>query len=319
MRFIFFGSSEFAKIILNKLLDFGMKPVLVVTAPSPTPVYDLAKENNIPVLRPEKLEDEQFLSNFKNYNPDLVILTAYGKIIPSKLLSIPKKGVLNLHPSLLHNWRGATPIQSTILAGNNKTGVSLFLMDEKIDHGPVIQNAEYKIENTGITYLELMQELAILGADIIIKAVPKWFEGKIKPIPQDHSLVSYCHKILPEDEKINWEKSAIEIDRKVRALNPKPGVFTVANNIIISSKVRNKVLPSKARQVLIKIVKGYPVDNLSLYVDKPAGSVFQFENKLAVKCGRGIYIIEELRPAGKKTMDSGSFLRGNQWILKTNF
>jgi methionyl-tRNA formyltransferase len=301
MRFIFFGSSEFAKIILNKLLDFSMKPVLVVTAPSPTPVYDLAKENNIPVLRPEKLEDEQFLSNFKNYNPDLVILTAYGKIIPSKLLSIPKKGVLNLHPSLLPNWRGATPIQSTILAGNNKTGVSLFLMDEEIDHGPIIQNAEYKIKNVGITYLELMQELAILGADIIIKTVPKWFEGKIKPIPQDHSLASYCHKILPEDEKIDWEKPTIEIDRKVRALNPKPGVFTVANNIII------------------KIVKGYPVDNSSLYADKPAGSVFQFENKLAVKCGRGIYIIEELRPAGKKTMDSGSFLRGNQWILKTNF
>ncbi len=301
MRFIFFGSSEFAKIILNKLLDFGMNPVLVVTAPSPTPVYDLAKQSNIPVLRPEKLENEQFLSSFKDYNPDLVILTAYGKIIPSKLLSIPKKGVLNLHPSLLPNWRGATPIQSTILAGNNKTGVSLFLMDEEIDHGPIIQNAEYKIENTGITYLELMQELAILGADIIIKTVPKWFEGKIKPIPQDHSLASYCHKILPKDEKINWEKSALEIDRKVRALNPKPGVFTIGDNIII------------------KIVKGYPVDNPSLCVDKPAGFVFQFENKLAVKCGKGIYIIEELRPAGKKTMDGESFLRGNQWILKTNF
>jgi len=298
MRFIFFGSSEFAKIILNKLLDFGMKPVLVVTAPSPTPVYNLAKQNNIPALTPEKLEDEEFLSNFKDYNPDLVILTAYGKIIPSKLLSIPKKGVLNLHPSLLPNWRGASPIQSTILAGNNETGVSLFLMDEEIDHGPIIQNAEYRIQNTGITYSELMQELAILGADLIIKTVPKWFEGKIEPVPQDHSLASYCHKILPEDEKINWEKSAIEIDRKVRALNPKPGVFTIANNIIV------------------KIVKGYLIDDPSLCADKSPGSVFQFENKLAVKCGKGIYVIEELRPASKKTMDSESFLRGNKWILE---
>jgi len=146
MRFIFFGSSEFAKIILNKLLDSGMNPVLVITAPSPTPVYNLAKQNNIPVLTPEKLEDEEFLSIFKNYNPDLVILTAYGKIIPSKLLSIPKKGVLNLHPSLLPKWRGATPIQSTILAGDNETGVTLFLMDEEIDHGPIIQDAKYKIQ-----------------------------------------------------------------------------------------------------------------------------------------------------------------------------
>mgnify|MGYP003681885509 CR=1 FL=1 len=298
MRFIFFGSSEFAKIILNKLLDFGMKPVLVITAPSPTPVYNLAKQNNIPVLTPEKLEDEEFLSSFKDYSPDLVILTAYGKIIPSKLLLIPKKGVLNLHPSLLPKWRGATPIQSTILASDKGTGVSLFLMDEQIDHGPIIQNVKYKIENPSITYPELMQELAILGANLIIKTVPQWLKGKIKPIPQNHSLASYCHKILPKDEKINWEKPAIEIDKKVRALNPNPGVFTVANNIII------------------KIVKGYSMDDPSLYADKSVGSVFQFENKLAVKCGKGIYVIEELRPAGKKTMDSGSFLRGNKWILE---
>lgn len=300
MSFIFFGSSEFAKIILNKLFDSGMKPVLVITTPSdiPTPVYNLAKQNNIPVLTPEKLENEEFLSSFKDYNPDLVILTAYGKIIPSKLLSIPKKGILNLHPSLLPKWRGATPIQSTILTGGNETGVSLFLMDEEIDHGSIIQKTRYKIENTRITYPELMQELAILGADLIIKTVPQWLEGKIKPVPQDHSLASYCHKILPEDEKINWEKSAIEIDRKVRALNPKPGVFTVANNIIV------------------KIVKGYLVDDPSLCTDKSVGSVFQFENKLAVKCGKGIYVIEELRPASKKTMDSESFLRGNKWILE---
>ncbi len=301
MRFIFFGSSEFAKIMLNKLFDSGMKPVLVVTAPSPTPVYNLAKQNNIAVLTPEKLENEEFLSSFKDYNPDLVILTAYGKIIPSKLLSIPKKGVLNLHPSLLPKWRGATPIQSTILAGDNETGVTLFLMDEEIDHGPIIQSARHKIQNTKITYSELMQELAILGANLIIKTVPQWLEGKIKSIPQNHSLASYCHKILPKDEKINWEKPAIEIDRKVRALNPKPGVFTTADDIII------------------KITKGCSINDSSLYREKMPGQIFKLENKLAVKCGKGVYVIEELRPAGKNTMDSESFLRGNQWILKTNF
>jgi len=309
MRFIFFGSSEFAKIILNKLLDFGMKPVLVVTTPSkpkgrkkilsPTPVYNLAEENNIPVLTPEKLEDEEFISSFKNYNPDLVILTAYGKIIPLKLLSIPKKGILNLHPSLLPSWRGATPIQSTILAGDNETGVTLFLMDEEIDHGPIIQDTRYKIRDAKITYEELSKELAILGANLIIKTVQHWFEGKIKSIPQNHSSASYCHKILPEDEKINWKKSAIEIDRKVRALNPKPGVFTTADGIII------------------KIMKGYSADDLGHNLRLYSGQVFEFENKLAVKCGKGVYVIEELRPAGKNTMNSGSFLRGNQWILKT--
>lgn len=308
MRFIFFGSSEFAKIILNKLFDSGTKPVLIVTNPpkpkwrkkvlSHTPVYLLAQEKKIPVLMPEKLENEEFLSSFKDYNPDLAILTAYGKIIPSKLLSIPKKGILNLHPSLLPKWRGATPIQSTILAGDNETGVTLFLMDKEIDHGPIIQNTGYRIQNTRITYPELSKELAILGADLIIRTVQQWFEEKIKPIPQDDSLATYCHKILPEDEKINWEKSAIEIDRKVRALNPKPGVFTMANGIII------------------KIAKGHSTDDSGKTLQLRSGQIFEFEDKLAVKCGKGVYVIEELKPAGKNTMNSESFLRGNKWILE---
>jgi len=314
MRFIFFGSSKFAEIILNKLLKSNMKPVLVVTAPpkikgrkkilSHTPVYYLAEQNKIPILTPENLKDEEFLSNFKNYNPDLVILTAYGKIIPLQLLSIPKKGILNLHPSLLPHWRGATPIQSAILEGDKETGVSLFLMDEEVDHGPIIQKTEYKIQNLSITYSELSQELADIGADLIIKIAPKWFKEEINSIPQDHSLASYCHKILPEDEKIDWNKSNIEIDRKIRALNPNPGVFTKT---------------TKEDGIIIKIVNGYLVNNLMIYKDKMPGQVFEFKNKLAVKCGVGIYVIEKLRPAGKNTMNSESFLRGNQWILKTNF
>jgi len=314
MRFIFFGSSKFAEIILNKLLKSNTKPVLVVTAPpkekgrkkilSPTPVHNLAEQNKISILTPENLKDEEFLSNFKNYNLDLVILAAYGKIIPLQLLSIPKKGILNLHPSLLPRWRGATPIQSAILAGDKKTGVSLFLMDEEVDHGPIIQKAEYKIQNLSITYSELSQKLAEIGADLIINIAPKWLKGEIDSIPQDHSSVSYCHKILPEDEKIDWNKSNIEIDRKIRALNPNPGVFTKT---------------TKEDGIIIKIVKGYPVNDLTIYKNKAPGQVFEFKNKLAVKCGVDIYVIEELRPAGKNTMSSESFLRGNQWILKTNF
>ena len=314
MRFIFFGSSKFAEIILNKLLKSNMKPVLVVTTPpkakgrkkilSPTPVYNLAEQNEIPILTPENLKDEEFLSNFKDYNPDLVILTAYGKIIPSQLLSIPKKGILNLHPSLLPRWRGATPIQSAILAGDKETGVSLFLMDEEVDHGPIIQKTEYKIQNLNITYSELSQELAEIGADLIINIAPKWLKGEIGSIPQDHSSTSHCHKILPEDEKIDWNKSNIEIDRKIRALNPNPGVFTKT---------------TKEDGIIIKIVKGYPKNDLTIYADKIPGQIFELKNKLAVKCGAGIYVIEELRPAGKNTMNSESFLRGNQWILKTNF
>lgn len=323
MLFVFFGSSEFAKIILKRLLQCEMKPILVVTAPpkpkgrkkilSPTPVHNLAEENNISVLFPENLGNQEFITNFKNYKPDLVILTAYGKIIPSELLLIPKKGFLNLHPSLLPRWRGATPIQSSILAGDKETGVTLFLMDEEIDHGPIIQNTVYRIQNTRITYSELSEKLAELGAKLVIEGVPQWLKGEINAVPQNHSLASYCHKILPEDEKINWGKTSVEIDRKVRALNPEPSVFTVAP---ARPALRSKV---GGDDIIIKIIKGYSVNDSTLYADKPVGSVFQFENKLAVKCGKGAYVIEELKPAGKNIMTSTVFLRGNKWILDKIF
>jgi len=314
MRFVFFGSSEFAKIVLEKLLQSEMKPVLVVTNPprpkgrkkivSPTPVYNLAKQNDILVLAPENLKDAKFIAEFKNLKPEFVILTAYGKIIPSELLMIPPKGFINLHPSLLPRWRGATPIQSAILAGDDKTGVTLFLMDEEIDHGPIIQNTEYRIQNTRITYSELLKELAELGANLIIKAVPRWLKGEIKTMPQNHSLASYCHKITKEDEKIDWNKSSIEIDRKVRAFNPQPGVFTKAQR-------------QKNEEIILKIIKGYPEKNDKSLEESQSspGKVFDLEGKMAVKCGQGFYVIKQIKPAGKQTMPSEDFLRGNNWIL----
>jgi methionyl-tRNA formyltransferase len=310
MHFIFFGSSEFAKIILKKLLGTQMKPFLVITNPSkpkgrkqilsPTPVYLLAQENNIPVLTPEKLDDQDFINEFKRLKPELAILTAYGKIIPSELLNIPLKGFINLHPSLLPRWRGATPIQSAILNGDTETGVSLTLMDEQVDHGPIVQSVKYKIQEERLNYEELSTYLAALGAELIIKTVPRFLKGEISPFPQDHSLATYCQKILPEDEKIQWNETNIQIDRKVRALNPQPGVST-------------KVIRPERNELILKIIKGYPENEESL--EKKLGEVFNFQNKMAVKCGKGFYVIEQIKPAGKKTMASEDFLKGNDWIL----
>lgn len=312
MKYVFFGSSEFAKIVLEKLLQNNLKPVLVVTQPpkpkgrkqilSPSPVQILAEQEKIPYLTPINLNDEIFIQTIKNLQPDLILLTAYGKIIPSPLLQLPDKGFLNLHPSLLPRYRGATPLQSTILAGDKEAGVTLFLMDEQIDHGPIIQDTKYKIpacagrQDTKITYPELMQELAILGAKLIIETLPQWLEGKINLQPQDESLATYCHKITAEDEKINWQTSAEEVDRKVRALNPNPGVYTMT--------------PKK----VIKIIKGFSAIDNELSTKKQIGEVFEYEKKMAIKCGKGVYIIEKLKPAGKTTMTSESFLRGNRWI-----
>ncbi|MDD5760598.1 MAG: methionyl-tRNA formyltransferase [Candidatus Pacebacteria bacterium] len=309
MPFVFFGSSDFAKIVLEKLLWTQMRPILIITNPpkpkgrkqilSPSPVHLLAQDDNIPVLTPERLDDPKFIAEFKNVKPEFAILTAYGKIIPPELLIIPPKGFINLHPSLLPKWRGATPIQSAILNGDEETGVSLFLMDEELDHGPIIQNAEYRIQNARITYSELSKELALLGAELIIKTIPQFLEGKISPVPQNHSLATYCQKILPEDEKIHWDKTNIEIDRKVRALNPQPGVFT-------------KAVTGRGDEIILKIIKGYPEED---FFEGLPGKVFSYQDKMAVKCGKGFYAIEEIKPASKRVMASEDFLRGNKWIL----
>ncbi|MFA5360464.1 MAG: methionyl-tRNA formyltransferase [Candidatus Paceibacterota bacterium] len=309
MSFIFFGSSEFAKIVLQKLLEAKMKPLLVITNPlkpkgrkqilSPTPVYVLAQNENIPILTPERLDDPKFIAEIKNLKPEFAILTAYGKIIPPELLAIPPKGFINLHPSLLPKWRGATPIQSAILNGDEEIGVSLFLMDEQVDHGPIIQNTVYRIQNTRITYSELSEKLAELGAKLVIEGVPKWLKGEINTAPQEHSLATYCQKISPQDEKIQWDKTNIEIDRQVRAFNPQPGVFT-------------KAISQGGDEIILKIIKGYPEEDS---LEDLPGKVFSYQEKMAVKCGQGFYVIEEIKPASKRIMTSEDFLRGNKWIL----
>jgi len=324
MKYVFFGSSEFAKIVLEKLLQNNLKPVLVVTKPpkpkgrkqtlTSSPVQIFAEQEKVSCLMPTNLNDENFIQTIKNLQPDFILLTAYGKIIPSTLLKLPSKGFINLHPSLLPKWRGATPIQSTILAGDKETGVTLFLMDEQIDHGPTIANSKLPITNYQITYFEcsekkgspkrseggsyseLSEKLANLGAKLVIETLPQWLEDKITPLPQDESLSTYCHKITSEDEKINWQTSAEEIDKKVRALNPNPGVFTIA------------------QEKIIKIIKGFPAIDSELSITKQIGEVFECEKKMAIKCNSGFYIIEKLKPAGKDTMTSESFLNGNQWI-----
>jgi len=309
-QFIFFGSSEFSKIVLEKLLQAKMKPVLVVTNQpkpkgrkqilSPTPVNVLALEHKIPVLFPEKL-DEGFINQIKEIRPEFIILTAYGKIILSELLAVPLKGFINLHPSLLPKWRGATPIQSAILNGDMETGVTLILMDEQVDHGPIIAQSEFKIDNLRLNSEELSEKLAVLGAELIIQTMPQYLKGKIIPMAQDHSQATFCKKILPADERINWQQDNIQIDRQVRALNPEPGAYT-------------KAMHPQKYELILKIIKGYLENDKSLE-KLPIGKVFDYQNKMAVKCKKGFYVIELIKPSGKQTMPSDAFLRGNNWIL----
>jgi len=195
IKIVFLGSGEFGNKILQGLIKGGYEP---------TVIYDFKKI--------EKLR------------PDLVIVASYGKIIPKKILAIPKYGSINIHPSLLPKYRGPSPIQMTILKGDKTTGVTIMLMDEKIDHGKIIDQKKYQIPK-GINYKELKDILADHGIKLLIKIIPKWINGKIKAKEQNHSQATYTKIIKREDGEINWNKSVKEIERKIRAFDPWPGTF----------------------------------------------------------------------------------------------
>lgn len=313
-NFIFFGSNNFSHRVLTRLLEKNIKPVAVVTNPlkpvgrkrelTPTPVQVLAEKENLPVLNPVNLNSPDFIENLKDFKPVFGVLAAYGKIIPKSLLTFFKKGILNVHPSLLPRFRGATPIQSAILAGDSETGVTIILLDEKMDHGPIISQEKFDLSGKKYSYLELEKELADLGANLLVKTLPLWLNQKIKPRHQKHSQAVYCHKFELKDSKINWSKPALEIERQVSALNPEPGTYTYFDN----------------QRLKILRVEPYLQDISSLSSDIIFGLIFETKNKqLAVKCGQGALLLKLVQPAGKKIMTGEEFLRGHRDVIGNHF
>ncbi len=236
VKLIFLGNPEFALPSLEKLIKENYQIVGVITSPdkpigrkqilTPPPVKVLAEKNNLSVYQPK--DKNELLEIIKKLNPDLAIVVAYGMIFPKEVLDIPKYGFINIHPSLLPKYRGAAPIQAAILNGDEKTGVSLFLIDEKIDHGAIIANSEFRIKNSEWNYEILSKKLAEFGADLLIEILPKYINGEITPLPQDDLQAAYTKKIKTEDAFIDLEKdNPIEMERKIRALNPEPGTWTI--------------------------------------------------------------------------------------------
>lgn len=256
MNFVFFGTPKFSEVVLKRLIVAGFVPSLVVTNPdrpvgrkgviTPPPVKVLAQKHGLPVAQPTELSaDSQLLIT----NCQFAVLAAYGKIIPKEFIAAFPKGIIVVHPSLLPRYRGATPIQSAILGGDETTGTTLILMDEKVDHGPVLAKRKLEfprlrqdfggqvISNT--TYTELHDALAELSADLLVETLPKYLSGEIRPEPQDEALATYTKKFSTDDafvSEADLEKAqneggdiAVTIDRKIRALNPEPGTWSLQN------------------------------------------------------------------------------------------
>ncbi len=232
---LFAGTPAFARASLKALVDSGTRPVAVLTQPDrrsgrgrkarPSPVKAYALEESLPLLQPKTLRDEAAQASLRDLEPDVLIVAAYGLILPQAVLDIPVHGCLNVHASVLPRHRGAAPIQAAILAGDETTGISLMQMEAGLDTGPVFVTADIAIgamETAG----ELHDRLAVLGGELLAARLDDILSGRLAAVAQDEALASYAGKINRDDARLDWRRPTVELDRAIRAFNPVPGAFT---------------------------------------------------------------------------------------------
>jgi len=311
------GTPEFAENIFSKFyiaLNNQFEIISVITAPDKpvgrkqvltlSPVKKWALEANLSVLEPDKIRKPEWVAKIRDLAPELVILCAYGQIIPQEILDIPKYHALNIHPSFLPKYRGASPIQSVILNGETETGVCLMIMDAEMDHGLIIEKSKIQITNPKITYKELSKQLSDAGAELLIKTLPDYIDGKIQPQEQDHAQATFCKLIKKEDGKIDWNKSAQEIERQIRAFQEWPESYTSFND-------KNLKIIEAGIMINPRILQ-------QVEVRGKVGEVFLDDNKnLCVQTGNGILILKTLQLEGKNSMSAKDFLNGHKEIIGT--
>jgi len=264
-RIIFFGTPLFGQIILQKLLDENFNIAAVVTQPdrpvgrdqklTPSPVKTLANERKIPVLAPA---DKQSLlaasRKLSALKPTLLVVASYGMIVPQEILELPEKGALNVHPSLLPKYRGASPIQAAVLNGEAETGVTIILMDEQMDHGPILRQEKVALDPTENTPTAMVK-LAQFGGKLLARTIPNYLSGKITPQPQDHTQATYTKLIKKDDGKVNWQENNIQIERMVRAYNPWPGVWTTVGEM--AEQLDRELKNQRHQNLRLKILQAH--------------------------------------------------------------
>ncbi len=299
MRIVFMGTPEFAVPCLQKLIDCGHEISGVFTQPdkpqgrkmvlTPPPVKQLAVENGIPVYQPTKMKDGTALEMLKEAAPELVVVVAYGKILPKEILEYPRYGCINIHASLLPELRGAAPIQWSVINGFDKTGVTSMQMDEGLDTGDMLIKGEIEIGEND-TAGEMHDKLSVLGADILEKTINLLVENRLSPEKQDHEKFTYAPMLSKELSPIDWNLTAREVHNKIRGLCPWPSASAVLNG--------RKV---KIHQSVISDNKG----------GNP-GEIIETGKRLVVSCGDCKCIeILNLQAEGKKAMSAADFMRGN--------
>ena len=296
-KIVFMGTPSFSVPILKAINNSNHKIIEVYSQPPKkknrglkvqnSAVHDYADKLNIPVRCPVKLDEESEINHLKRLKPDLVVVVAYGKILPEKLLNIENLTFLNVHASLLPRWRGAAPIQRAIMMRDKETGISIMKIVPKLDAGPILIQSKLSISNK-INYEEMSEKMSDLGSKLIIDALELIKNNKANFTPQDETKVIYAKKIEKIETKIKWNESAEEILAKIRAFYPNPGTWFELNG------------------KRIKVIKAIEVKK----TDKEGAIIDQ--NKMIIACKKNALQILELKKEGKKLMQVNEFLKGNK-------
>ena len=303
MKVVFFGTPEFAVTSLRRLLEDKKHPVAgVVTAPDkPTgrgrrmaapPVKACAREFKLPVLQPAKLRDPELLAELKEWDADCFAVVAF-RILPAAIFTLPERGTINVHASLLPAYRGAAPIRWALFNGEEKTGVTTFLIEKKVDTGTILLSRAVPI-GPDETHGELAKRLAETGADLLIETLNKWERKEVKPQQQDTTLTTKAPKINAEDRVVNWAQSAKKIFNRVRGLSPAPGAVC------------------RFREKQVKILRCQLADSSTPDVSPPVGETIDTDPKkgITVATGDGALQLTRIQPAGKRPMTGAEFVRG---------
>lgn len=304
MKIIFMGTPEFAVPSLeninrnHEILSVYTKidkPNARGKKINYSPVKEYALANDLKIYQPESFKGREIIEEIREQKPDLIVVVAYGKILPKEVIDIPKYGIINLHSSLLPRYRGAAPINAAIINGDEKSGVSIMYVEEKLDAGAIILQSETTILDED-SFLTLHDRLKIMGADLLLEAINLIEKNEVKAVKQDENLVTFVKPFKKEDCKINWEKASREIFNFVRGMNPLPTAFTTLNGSVMkiySTEILDKVYDSNCCGEVVDYIKGKGV---------------------VIKTLDGSLIITSAKPENKKQMSGTDLINGK--ILK---
>lgn len=301
MNIIFMGTPDFAIPSLSMLIASDNNVMGVVTQPDrprgrsrkpqPPPVKTLALQHGLPLLQPDRLKEDNFIQWLKSQSPDLVVVVAYGQMLPPKILILPRAGCINLHASLLPSYRGAAPINRVLMKGEKRTGVTTLLMNEWMDAGDLFLKRETRIEpeEDAIT---LSQRLSTLGAKLLLETIRQIKKGSLTPIPQDHSKASYAPALKKEDGRIDWDHDAHTIHNQIRGTLPWPGAFTHLNN---------------------KVLKIFKSELVACPSQDSPGRITQINSDgIHVATGRGCLLLTDIQLQDRKRLKVSDFIKGNR-------